>query len=66
MQPILSFNDLTEHLKQLHRTFRLAVVCGSDASTAEAVMRAVDHGFAEACKTTALGGTRHRRKGVFC
>ena len=48
MQPILSFNDLTEHLKQLHRTFRLAVVCGSDASTAEAVMRAVDHGFAEA------------------
>lgn len=48
MQPILSFNDLTEHLKQLHRTFRLAVVCGSDASTVEAVMRAVDHGFAEA------------------
>lgn len=48
MQPILSFNDLTEHLKQLHRTFRLAVVCGADASTAEAVMRAVRHEFAEA------------------
>ena len=48
MQPILSFNDLTEHLKQLHRTFRLAVVCGADASSAEAVMRAVRHEFAEA------------------
>ena len=48
MQPILSFDDLTLHLQRLHRTFRLAVVCGSDPSTAEAVMRAVSNGFADA------------------
>lgn len=48
MQPIHTFDDLTLHLQRLHRTFRLAVVCGSDDSTAAAVMRAVNHGFADA------------------
>lgn len=48
MNPIHTFDDLTLHLQRLHRTFRLAVVCGSDDSTAAAVMRAVSHGFADA------------------
>ena len=48
MQPIHSFKELSSHLQQLGRRIRLAVVCGSDAGTAEAVMRAVNEGFAEA------------------
>ena len=48
MQPIHSFKELTAHLQQLGRRVRLAVVCGSDAGTAEAVVRAVNEGFAEA------------------
>lgn len=48
MQPILSFKDLTAHLQSLGRRFRLSIVCGSDASTAGAAMRAVHEGFAEA------------------
>lgn len=48
MEPILTFKDLTAHLGQSGRRFRMAVVCGSDDSTAGAVMRAVNEGFAEA------------------
>ena len=48
MSPILTFDNLTAHLKQLEKTFRLAVVCGSDNSTLQAVMKAVAHGYAEA------------------
>lgn len=48
MQPILCFDSLTRHLLQTGRSFRLAVVCGTDESTAKAVMRAVRHGFAQA------------------
>ena len=39
---------MTAHLAGLRRVCRLAVVCGSDASTAGAVMRAVEAGFVEA------------------
>ena len=48
MQPIRTFDDMTAHLAGLRRVCRLAVVCGSDASTAGAVMRAVEAGFVEA------------------
>lgn len=48
MQPIQSFKDLTAHLQNMGRRFRLSIVCGSDASTAGAAMRAVNEGFAEA------------------
>lgn len=48
MQAIRSFSDLTAHLSHLGHRFRLAVVCGSDDCTAEAVMRAVGAGFVEA------------------
>lgn len=48
MPTIHTFDDLTAHLQQLRRAVRLAVVCGSDHSTAEAVMRAVNNGFAQA------------------
>lgn len=47
MQSILSFSDMTAHLRSLNRRFRLSVVCGSDDSTVSAVLRAVDEGFAE-------------------
>ncbi len=46
--PIYSFESLTVHLKQTSRIYRLAVVCGSDQSTVQAVMRAVCEGFAHA------------------
>ena len=42
MHPILNFTDLTAHLQQLGRRFRLSIVCGSDDSTAGAAMRAVN------------------------
>ncbi len=45
---IKSFAELTAHLQQLPQRVRLAVVCGSDDSTREAVTKAVRHGFAEA------------------
>ena len=48
MKPIRSFSDLCAHLARQGRRYRLAVVCGADDSTAQAVMRAVDSGFAEA------------------
>ena len=41
MYPILTFDSLTAHLQQTGRTFKLAVVCGSDDSTLQAVMKAV-------------------------
>lgn len=49
MQPIHSFSDLTNHLRETCRRFRLSVVCGSDDSTYGAVMQAVRSGFAEVC-----------------
>ncbi len=48
MQSILSFNDMTAHLRSLNRRFLLSVVCGSDDNTVAAVLRAVEEGFAEA------------------
>lgn len=48
MQPIHTFDDLTRHLRESGRRYRLAVVCGSDENTAAAVMRAVNEGFAHA------------------
>lgn len=48
MQPIFSFEALTNHLQQTKKKFRLAVVCGSDANTVKAIMQAVKLGFAEA------------------
>lgn len=48
MQPIQSFTDLTAHLSETGRRYRMSIVCGSDASTAGAAMRAVRQGFAEA------------------
>lgn len=48
MQPIHSFDELTAHLQQLRHMVRLAVVCGSDVSTATAVMHAVNNGFVHA------------------
>ncbi len=48
MQTIRSLHDLTLHLQQQGTRRRLSVVCGSDASTSGAVMRAVREGFGEA------------------
>lgn len=48
MQPIRTFDELTAHLQQLQHTVRLAVVCGHDDSTVNAVMRAVNNGFVHA------------------
>lgn len=47
MQAIHSFKSLTDHLAALGRRFRIAVVCGSDASTCGAALRAVKEGFAD-------------------
>lgn len=59
MQTIQSLNDLTAHLRSLGKRFRLSVVCGSDASTSEAVMRAVSEGFAEAIFVGDCDAVRH-------
>lgn len=48
MQPVRSFADLTARLRGAGRRYRLAVACGEDAATAEAVARAVAGGFAVA------------------
>lgn len=48
MQPILNFESLVHHLRGTGQRIRLAIVCGSDASTAGAAMRAVRDGFAQA------------------
>lgn len=48
MRPIHSFKDLTSHLSETGRRFRLSIVCGSDESTYGAAMKAVRAGFAEA------------------
>lgn len=45
---IKSFAELTAHLQQLPQRVRLAVVCGSDDSTLNAIIKAVASGFAEA------------------
>ena len=47
MQAIHTFKNLTDHLAQMGRRFRIAVVCGSDASTCGAALRAVSEGFAD-------------------
>ena len=44
---IENFGQLTAHLSQSGRRCRLAVVCGSDASTLEAVARAVENMMVE-------------------
>ena len=44
MQAIRSFQNLTDHLAALGRRFRIAVVCGQDASTCGAALRAVREG----------------------
>ena len=48
MDNIRTFAQLTTHLGQRTGRRRIAVVCGSDASTCEAVGRALEGGFAEA------------------
>lgn len=48
MSPILSFENLTDHLRHTGRRFKLAIVCGSDESTLQAVEKSVSEGFAEA------------------
>ena len=48
MYPIITCDSLTTHVQQAGHTFKLAVVCGSDNSTLQAVMRAVAQGYAEA------------------
>ena len=44
---IENFGQLTAHLSQSGRRCRLAVVCGSDASTLEAVARAIENMIVE-------------------
>lgn len=48
MSPILTFENLTTHLHRMGRRFKLAIVCGSDESTLQAVRKSVSEGFAEA------------------
>ena len=48
MPSIHSFEALAAHLSQRKERSRIAIVCGSDASTAGAAMQAVQGGFAEA------------------
>lgn len=48
MYPILTFESLTNHLRQIGRRFKLAIVCGSDDSTLQAVKKSVSEGYAEA------------------
>lgn len=48
MQIVSSFSALASHLRHTCRRVCLAVVCGHDVSTFEAVRRAVDEGIAEA------------------
>ncbi len=47
MKTIQCFNDLTDYLSSAGQRRRVAVVCGRDESTSEAVARAADAGFAE-------------------
>lgn len=48
MEPITNFDELAARLAAIGRRLRVAVVCGTDSSTRQAVLRAVDEGFAEA------------------
>ena len=48
MPSIHSFEALAAHLSQRKERSRIAIVCGSDASTAGAAMQAVHDGLAEA------------------
>ena len=47
MKKIQCFDELVDYLKDSRRQRRVAVVCGRDESTSEAVRRAQDAGFAE-------------------
>ena len=47
MKPIRNFNQLTEHLKELNRRKRIAVVCANDPNTEYAIARALAEGIAE-------------------
>jgi phosphate butyryltransferase len=47
MEPIKTFGQLTAHLKRHGKRQRVAVVCGRDASSQYAIMRALKEGIAE-------------------
>ena len=47
MQPVLNFAALTASLKAMGRRWRVAVVCGTDRATLEALMRGTAEGFIE-------------------
>ena len=47
MQPVLNFAALTASLKAKGRRWRVAVVCGTDRATLEALMRGTAEGFIE-------------------
>lgn len=47
MEPIRSFNELTDYLKLLKRRKRIAVVCANDPNTEYAIARALEEGIAE-------------------
>ena len=47
MQPVLNFAALTASLQAMGRRWRVAVVCGTDRATLEALMRGTAEGFIE-------------------
>ncbi len=47
MEAIRNFNQLTDHLKNLKKRKRIAVVCANDLNTEYAIARALDEGIAE-------------------
>lgn len=55
---ISSLHQLTEHLAARRLRRRIAVVCGTDTSTVEAVARAVDAGYAHAVFVGDVAATR--------
>lgn len=48
MKTIQNFDEMVEHLSALDEKRRIAVVCPNDEGTQEAVMKAIDMGFAKA------------------
>ena len=47
MEPIRSFDQLTQHLQTLNRRKRIAVVCANDPNTEYAIARSLEEGIAE-------------------
>ena len=47
MEPIRSFDRLTQHLQTLNRRKRIAVVCANDPNTEYAIARSLEEGIAE-------------------